>query len=144
MSERLSEWAKRKGIHPKTAYKMYIDGRMPVPTERLSQRVILVHDPEVSRSKGNVIYAKGATQAEIDSQVFRLSYYLTSRNEAVDRVITELGGVTDPPKRLEHLLSDEDFSQVVVDRLEAVGLTPSSLMLVNAALKSARLTVREG
>lgn len=45
MAERLSEWAARKRIHPKTAYKMYAEGRMPVPTERLSERVILVHDP---------------------------------------------------------------------------------------------------
>ncbi|MHB1523292.1 MAG: IS607 family transposase, partial [Candidatus Dormibacteria bacterium] len=38
----LTEWARRQGIHPQTAYNWFRAGTLPVPAVRVNQRTILV------------------------------------------------------------------------------------------------------
>jgi len=39
----LSEWARRQGIHPHTAFRWFENGTLPVPAERVGPRTILVN-----------------------------------------------------------------------------------------------------
>ena len=38
----LTEWARRQGIHPQTAYNWFHAGTLPVPAVRVNQHTILV------------------------------------------------------------------------------------------------------
>jgi putative resolvase len=38
----LTEWARRQGVHPQTAYNWFRAGTLPVPAVRVNQRTILV------------------------------------------------------------------------------------------------------
>ncbi len=56
----LYEWALSKGIRPKTAYKWYRVGNLPIPVRKVGQ-LVLVGDlkTQPSISKSAVIYVYG-------------------------------------------------------------------------------------
>ncbi|MEU0819247.1 IS607 family transposase, partial [Streptomyces mirabilis] len=39
----LTEWARAQGIAPRTAYRWFREGTLPVPAERVGPRTILVN-----------------------------------------------------------------------------------------------------
>jgi putative resolvase len=41
---KLSDWARANGVHPKTAYRWWRNGTLPVPARQINARVILVDD----------------------------------------------------------------------------------------------------
>jgi putative resolvase len=59
---RLADWARANGVHPKTAYRWWRAGTLPVPAHQVNSRVILVDDPGVAaRAKGDAsvgLYAR--------------------------------------------------------------------------------------
>ena len=42
---KLSEWARANHVHPKTAYRWWRQGTLPVPARQVSARTILVEQP---------------------------------------------------------------------------------------------------
>jgi len=46
---KLADWARLEGIHPKTAYRWFRTGQMPVPAEKVAAGSILVHDPKYNK-----------------------------------------------------------------------------------------------
>jgi len=40
---KLSDWARPNGAHPKTAYRWWRNGTLPVPARQINARVILGH-----------------------------------------------------------------------------------------------------
>ena len=42
---KLSAWAKLQGISDKTAWRMWKDGRLPVPAEQLPTGTVIIHQP---------------------------------------------------------------------------------------------------
>lgn len=39
---KLTEWARANGVHPKTAYRWWREGILPVPARKVGPRTILV------------------------------------------------------------------------------------------------------
>lgn len=127
MAERLTEWAERKRIHPKTAYRMYVENRMPVPTERLSERVILVHDPDFIDGKEKVegktvIYARVSStdqKNDLDSQVLRILESTIKKGIHIDEIVKEIGsGLNDNRAKLNRILADRTVVNIVVEHQE--------------------------
>jgi hypothetical protein len=58
----LKEWAQAQGIHPQTAYKMFREGTLPVPAQRVGTRLILVNPEGVNATpaEGVGLYARAA------------------------------------------------------------------------------------
>lgn len=143
MAERLSEWAARKRIHPKTAYKMWAEGRMPVPTERFSERVILVHDPEyqtktMDAPSRTVIYARVSSseqKEDLERQIVRVVTQATKQGYLVGEVVQEVSsGLNAKRPKLNKLLSDKTVKTIIVehrDRFSRFGLE-----MVQAALSA--------
>ena len=54
---KLSEWAKLQGISYKTAWRMWRDGRLPVPAEQMATGTVIIHPP-VNTANGVALYLK--------------------------------------------------------------------------------------
>jgi putative resolvase len=56
---KLSEWARRNGVHYQTAYRWFRSGTLPVPARKLATGTILVEVPAVPQAAGAVaLYAR--------------------------------------------------------------------------------------
>ena len=84
----LTEWARRQGIHPQTAYNWFHAGTLPVPAVRVNQRTILV-SPEAAMSTPTEalgLYARVSShdqRADLDRQVARLSEWAAKSGQPV-------------------------------------------------------------
>jgi predicted site-specific integrase-resolvase len=143
MAERLSEWAARKRIHPKTAYLMHTQGRMPVPTERFSERVILVHDPDFTNGEEQtttktIIYTRVDTaeqETELNAQTLRLLETVTLQQLHVDEIIKEIGlGTEDKRPLLNKILADRGITTIIIENEKI--LTQHGFNLVKNVLKA--------
>jgi putative resolvase len=55
---RLSEWAKREGIHYQTAWKWFKDGTLPVPARQTATGTILIDACRPTVGEGVRLYAR--------------------------------------------------------------------------------------
>ena len=126
---KLSEWAKRNGLTYRTAWKLFKDGKFPVPTQQLQTGTILVaEDPVPFKSNEVAIYARTSSRdqkKDLDTQVARLCVYATSRGLVVSQVVTEIAsGMNGSRSRLIHLLENGKVNCILVehrDRLTRFG-----------------------
>ena len=130
---KLADWARLEGIHPKTAYRWFRTGQMPVPAEKVASGSILVHDPKYNKpAAGNgrvVVYARVSShdqKSSLDGQVSRAVTAAATQGLSVDEVVTEVGsGLNGKRKKLSRLLADPSVTTIVVehrDRLTRFGV----------------------
>ncbi len=77
---KLTEWARRAGVHPKTAYRWFHRGVLPVPARQLPTGTILVDTPQGSALDGVALYARVSSwdqKADLDRQLGRLRAWAT-------------------------------------------------------------------
>ncbi len=125
---KLTAWARRVGVHPKTAYRWFHRGVLPVPARQLPTGTILVETPQGSSFDGVGLYARVSSwdqKADLDRQLGRLRAWATRGGLRVLRTEAEVGsGLTGRRRRLMRLLADSQISAIVVehrDRLARVG-----------------------
>lgn len=127
---KLTEWARREGVHPKTAYRWFHEGTLPVPAEQLPTGTILVRDDRYREASGRtVVYARVSSHDQRDSlngQVGRVTAWCSAQGVSVDEVVTEVGsGLNGKRRRLARLLADPAVGTIVVehrDRLARFGV----------------------
>ena len=95
-SVNLTEWARRQGIHPQTAYRWFHAGTLPVPTVRVNQRTILVSPDTAPAAPGAALglYARVSShdqRGDLDRQAARLSEWAAKAGHPVDRVEAKVG-----------------------------------------------------
>ena len=100
----LREWALSQGIHPQTVYRWYRAGKMPVPTHRVGNKLILVGDLESTQTKqgSTVIYARVSSsdqKSDLDRQVARVLTWATENGYKIDKVVTEVGSALNGHRR---------------------------------------------
>ena len=125
---KLSEWARREGIHYTTAWRWWRAGKLPVPARQTSTGTILV-EVEPRRAGRLVVYARVSShdqRVELDRQVARVTRWATRQGLAVDEVIGEVGsGLNGRRPKLARLLADPTATTIVVehrDRLARFGV----------------------
>jgi putative resolvase len=144
---KLSEWARANHIHPKTAYRWWRQGTLPVPARQVSARTILVEQPPPAGGGGAGLYARVSShdqRADLDRQVARLSQWAATAGMAVVRVEAEVAsGMYGHRPKLQRLLADPSVQAVVVEHRDR--LARMNAELVEAALAAAgrRLVVVE-
>ena len=136
----LTEWARRQGIHPQTAYNWFHAGTLPVPAVRVNQRTILV-SPEAAMSTPTEalgLYARVSShdqREDLDRQVARLTEWAAETGQPVVRVEAEVGsGMKGARTKLRRLLADPKVSVVVVEHRDR--LARMNAELVEAALSA--------
>ncbi len=139
---KLADWARANGVHPKTAYRWWRAGTLPVPARQVNARVILVDDPGVA-ARGEVggsvgLYARVSShdqRADLDRQVARLTEWAAKAGRRVERVEAEVGsGMNGARSKARRLLADPLVTTVVVEHRDRLGRMNTEL--VEAALSA--------
>lgn len=125
----LSAWAKANGLAYKTAWRMWRDGRLPIPAEQLPTGTVIVHPPPAPSAEAVALYARvpSADQnADLERQLGRLADYASRERLTVIRSVSEIGSGLDGDraKVMRRLLADPAVRTIVVehrDRLARFG-----------------------
>lgn len=135
----LTEWARAQGVAPRTAYRWFREGTLPVPAERVGPRTILVNidantSPSVTGGVG--LYARVSSHdqtADLERQTARLSAWAAKAGHKVVRVESEVASGMDGARaKACRLLADPAVTAVVVEHKDRLGR--SNVELVEAAL----------
>src|SRR6267143_2955649 len=140
---KLSDWARANGVHPKTAYRWWRTGTLPVPARQVNARVILVDDAASANRAAPGLSAVGlyarvsshAQRSELDRQVASLSEWAAKAGARVLRIEAEVGsGMNGARARVRRLLADPAVRTVVVEHRDRLGRM--NVELVEAALSA--------
>jgi putative resolvase len=126
---KLSEWARRNGVHYQTAWKWARDGTMPVPVVKTATGRYLVLD-DTSRPEGRAVaYCRVSSAdqgAELERQAGRVAAAAGGMGLSVSEVVSEVGSGSDGKRpKLARLLRDPTATVIVVehrDRLARFGV----------------------
>ncbi len=124
---KLSVWAKSQGISYKTAWRMWKDGRLPVPAEQMATGTVIVH-AESDKMGGAALYARVSSadqKNDLDRQLARLTEFAVARKLPVVDAVKEVGsGLNGHRKGMIRLLHNAAAQTIVVehrDRLMCFG-----------------------
>jgi putative resolvase len=135
---KLSEWARRNGVHYQTAWSWAKDGKMPVPVVQTPSGAWLVPGVEPEESGRVVVYCRVSSadqRADLDRQVARVVQAATTQGLAVGQVVTEIGsGLNGKRRKLHRILADPAATVVVVEHRDRVA--PFGVEHVEAALSA--------
>jgi len=135
---RLSDWAKREGVHYQTAWKWFKQGTLPVPARQTATGTILVEDERPVAAGGVALYARVSfsdQREDLDRQVGRLAAWATQQGLGVTSTVGEVGsGVNGSRSKLKRLLADPAIGIVVVEHRER--LARFGVEYVEAALRA--------
>ena len=142
---KLAEWARRNGVHPQTAYRWFREGTMPVPARRLPSGTIMVEVTDDARQGRVVVYARVSSadqRADLDRQVARVTAWVTGRDMAVARVVTEVGSALNGRrKKFLGLLRDPAVSRIVVEHRDRFARFGAEYVEAALAAQGRRLMV---
>jgi putative resolvase len=138
----LTDWARTQGIAPRTAYRWFREGTLPVPAERVGPRTILVNvdaNTSPSATGGVGLYGRVSSheqRADLERQVARLSQWAAKAGHQVVRVESEIGsGMNGGRTKARRLLADPKVTVVVIEHRDRLGRMNTEL--VEAALEAA-------
>jgi putative resolvase len=142
---KLTEWARANGVHPKTAYRWWREGILPVPAREVGPRTILA-DTAVGDSVGGVgLYARVSShdqREDLERQVARISDWAAKAGTRVVRVESEVGsGMNGARPKARRLLADPGVSVVVVEHRDRLGRMNTELVEAALAAAGRRLVV---
>lgn len=89
---KLSQWAKKQGIHYKTAWQLWKTKQPPVSAKQLSTGTILVEDEPTSEDRGVLLYAPASStdqKKDLDRQLARLVEFAAKEDLKISKVIKE-------------------------------------------------------
>ena len=145
----LTEWARRQGIHPHTAFRWFENGTLPVPAERVGPRTILVNvgAAVVLPAAGLGLYARVSShdqRADLERQVARLTAWAAKTGQLVVRVESEVGsGMNGHRPKLRRLLTDPEVTTVVVEHRDRLARMNAELVEASLLAHGRRLVVLE-
>ncbi|MEN4397403.1 IS607 family transposase [Mycolicibacterium conceptionense] len=143
----LKDWALAQGIHPQTAYKMFRDGTLPVPAQRVGPRLILVNPEAVTSSPGEGVglYARVSSHDQKDDlarQTARLTAWAAQAGHRVIRSEAEVGsGMNGARAKARRVLSDPEVTVVVVEHRDRLGRMNTELVEAALSASGRRLVV---
>lgn len=115
---KLSVWAKSQGISYKTAWRMWKDGRLPVPAEQMATGTVIVH-AEPNKVGGAALYARVSSadqKNDLDRQLARLTEYAVANKLVIVDAVKEVGsGLNGHRKGLIRLLHNASAQTIVVE-----------------------------
>ncbi|MBK8750700.1 MAG: IS607 family transposase [Candidatus Competibacteraceae bacterium] len=125
---KLSVWAKSQGLSYKTAWRLWRDGKLPIPSEQLLTGTVIVHPPVTATESGVALYARVSSadqKADLERQIARLAVYAAENRWRVTEMVKEVGsGLNGHRRGLMWLLRTPTVTTVVVehrDRLMRFG-----------------------
>jgi putative resolvase len=124
---KLSDYAKKAGVHYRTAYRWYQAGQIR-GYQTDTGTIIITEQDDNQKSLRVAVYARVSSsenKSNLDSQVDRLTAYCAAKGYQVAKVVKEIGsGINDNRQKLIDVLNDESITLIVVehkDRLTRFG-----------------------
>lgn len=127
---KLTEYAKKMGVHRRTAWLWFKNGRIP-NARQTPTGLILIDVPDDNKQEARektVVYCRVSSsmnKGNLETQAKRVSDYCAAKGWTVSAVIKEVGsGLNDSRKLLTKVLSDKLVKRIVVehkDRLTRFG-----------------------
>ena len=142
----LTGWARTRGIDPRTAYRWFREGTLPVREERVGPRTILVNiDGNTAPSMTGGLCARVSShdqKADLKPQTPRLSQCAAKARRKVVRVEAEIAsGVNGGRARARQLLADPKVTAVVVEHKDRLGRVTVELVEAARSAAGRRLVV---
>lgn len=144
---RLSEYADLMTVTRQTALNWYHQGKIPFPTFRPSERIILVEVPksftgissfEENNDDFTVAYCRVSTFKQRESLPFQrlaIYEYANSNGISIDKCVEEIGsGFNENRKKLSNILSDPTITTIIVENRER--LARSNFNLIKRTLNA--------
>lgn len=126
---KLSEWARRNGVHYQTAWSWAKNGHMPVPVIKTDTGRYLVVEQVSDQAGRTAAYCRVSSadqRDDLERQAGRVVAGATARGLTVSEVVTEAGsGLNARRPKLAKLLRDPSVTTIVVehrDRLARFGV----------------------
>ncbi len=123
---KLSVWAQRQGIGYQAAWRMFKNGKLPVPVKQFPTGTIIVD--ERPKESGVALYARVSShdqKKDLDGQLGRLAVFAAQQRLTVVETAAEVGsGLNGHRQGLMRLLRDPRVRTIVVehrDRLMRLG-----------------------
>ncbi len=142
---KLTEWARANGVHPKTAYRWWREGILPVPARKVGPRTILVDTADGDSAGAVGLYARVSChdqREDLDRQVARISDWAAKAGMRVVRVESEVGsGMSGARPKVRRLLADPRVFVVVVEHRDRLGRLNTELVGAALAAAGRRLVV---
>jgi predicted site-specific integrase-resolvase len=142
---KLSAWAKANGLTYKTAWRMWRDGKLPIPAEQLATGTVIVHPPEAPVVDAVALYARvsGADQkADLERQLGRLADYASREKLTVVRSVSEIGsGLNGHRAKIMRLLVDPTVQTLVVEHRDRLARFGSEYIEATLTASGRRLIV---
>jgi putative resolvase len=119
---KLSEWARRNGVHYQTAWQWARDGNMPVPvTKTATGRYLVLAEtgPADGRTVAYCRVSSADQKADLERQAGRVAAGATAQGLTLSEVVSEVGsGLNARRPKLAKLLSDPTVTTIVVEHRE--------------------------
>lgn len=142
---KLSDWARAQGVHPKTAYRWWREGTLPVPARQINARTILVEEPRLSDNAGVGLYARVSShdqRADLDRQMARLVSWAAEISARVVRAESEVGsGMNGRRAKVRRMLADPAVTTVVVEHRDRLGRMNTEMVEAALSASGRRLVV---
>jgi len=133
---KLSEWARRNGVHYQTAWLWAKNGQMPVPVVKTDTGRYLVLETPADRSGRTVAYCRVSSadqRDDLERQAGRVAAGATALGLTLSAVVSEVGsGLNARRPKLAKLLRDPGVTTIVVehrDRLARFGVEQLTCVL---------------
>ena len=116
---KLNDYAKRVGVHYRTAYRWYRAGSLDA--YQMPTGTIMVKDPPAAATISNMValYARVSSADQKDDlqrQLQRLKDYAAAQGYHVTQIVTELAsGLNDKRPKFQKLLTDASIGTIVVE-----------------------------
>lgn len=123
MRVNLREWALEQGVHPKTAYRWFREGILPVPARRAGRLILVDADPKpaVGKVAAYCRVSSADQKDDLERQVGRVVTGATGLGLPVGQVVSEVGSGMDGHRRkLTKLLSDPAVTVIVVEHRDRI------------------------
>jgi putative resolvase len=120
----LREWALEQGVHPKTAYRWFREGILPVPARRAGRLILVDADPKPAVVGTVAAYCRVSSadqKDDLERQVGRVVTGATGLGLSVGQVVSEVGsGMNGHRRKLTKLLSDPAVTVIVVEHRDRI------------------------
>ena len=126
---KLSQWAKKQGIHYRTAWVWFNEGKLPVKASKTPSGTILVEDEPVSNNREKIVYIYGRVSSndkklDLENQIKLCEQYCIGKGLVVNKILKEVAsGMNDNRKKLNQVFQEKPDILVVLykDRLTRFG-----------------------
>jgi len=125
---KLSKWAQKQGICYRTAWNLFVSGKIP-NSYKLESGTIIVGESTISnKTEHNVVYARVSSsenKSNLETQAKRVSDFCSAKGWIIHETIKECAsGLNDKRPKLEKILKQRKATRLIVehkDRLTRFG-----------------------